>query len=410
MPKGKIVVAAAALVAGMVWQMTSSTAAPNDEWLKLFVTANGGCQNRYIFAMYPVQHIQTEVARNNFNSALFGKPILKWTDDDIEAAVRVFQDCEMRIAAPKIAACMQAGKPQSFCETYGIDLKTPVRTFERYLRDTVTMARVRYAQQEAQHKAKIEQEKIEAENKRAQAQEEPRRKEQEVLEQARRDKQIAEFKRAQAQEEARRKEQQLLEQAQRDREIADEARRSAERDEPKIAEAIKQAEEARRARQEAEKRLAEIRGRSEEQQKQRHEELAQKRSVEREAELEERTSGYQRMSIETFLLDGGDLAAKAAKVSISGAYIREGNLSVLYADRGTAMKATRGHRQPNVLLLTDEASREFRQVLLTCQSNPASATVGCPVTILGQATKCQLSNAFGATRGEWCITVEKGWQ
>jgi hypothetical protein len=144
---------------------------------------------------------------------------------------------------------------------------------------------------------------------------------------------------------------------------------------------------------------------------QRHEELAKKRSVEREAELEERTSGYQRISVETFLLDGGDLAAKAAKVSISGTYIREGNLSVLYADRRTAMMAARGlHQQSNVLLLTDDASREFRQVLLTCQSNPASAQVGCPVTILGRATKCQLSNAFGGTRDESCVAVEKGWQ
>ena len=339
---------------------------------------------------------------------------MKWTDDDIETALRVFQDCEMKIAASKIAECMrQTRAERSYCEThtYGIDLKTPVRTFEHYLRDTVTMARAQYAQQEAQHKAKIEQEKIEAENKRAQAQEEARRKEQQLLEQAQRDREIAEIKRAQAQEEARRKEQQLLEQAQRDREIAEEARRSAERDEPKIAEAIKQAEEARRARQEAEERLAEIRGRSEAQQKQRQEELDKKRVVEREAELEERTSGYQRISIETFLLDGGDLTATAAKVSISGVYVREGNLSVLYADRGSAMMASRGRtQQPKVLLLTDNASREFRQVLLMCQSNPANAQGGCPITILGRAEKCQYSNAFGATRDESCIAVEKGWQ
>ena len=351
---------------------------PHDEWLKRFITAHGSCQNRDIFAIYHVQQIQTEVARNNFNTALFGKPILKWTDDDIETALRVFQDCEMEIAAPQIAACMQMRKPRSFCETYGIDLKTPVRTFERYLRDAVTTGRARYAQQEAQRKAKIEQEKIEAENKRAQAQ-----------------------------KEADRREQQLFEQARRDREFAEEARRSAEREEPKIAEATKQAEEARRARQEAETQLAEIRGRSEAQQKQRQQELVKKRELERAAELEERTRGYQRISIETFLLDGGDLAAEAAKVSISGAYIREGNLSVLvYADMRAAIMAAR----PKVLLLTDNASREFRQVLLTCQSTPTSAQIGCPVTILGRATKCQLSNAFGTTRDEPCIAVEKGWQ
>ena len=344
--------------------------------------------------------------------ALFGKPILKWTDDDIETTFRVFRDCGRRSLLQKWQRvcgrreARSSGKPQSTVRP-----KTPVSEFERYLRDIVTMARTRYVQQEAQRKAKIEQEKIEAENKRAQAQEEARRKEQQLLEQAQRDREIAEDKRAQAQEAARRKEQQLLEQARRDREIAEEARRFAEREEPKIAEAIKQAEEARRARQEAEERLAEIRGRSEAQQKQRQEELAKKRVVEREAELEERTSGYQRISVETFLLDGGDLAAKAAKVSISGVYVREGNLSVLYADRDSAMMAARGRtQQPKVPLLTDNASREFRQVLLMCQSNPANAQGGCPITILGRAEKCQLSNAFGATRDESCIAVEKGWQ
>ena len=164
-------------------------------------------------------------------------------------------------------------------------------------------------------------------------------------------------------------------QAQRDKEAAEEARRSAEREEPKIAEATKEAEEALRARQEAEQRLAEIRGRTEAQQRTREGALAQKEELERKAELEERTSGYQRISVETFLLDGRQLAAEAAKVSISGAYVSEGNLNVLYADVRAAMMAT---QQPYVLLLTDDASRELRQYLLTCRSNPSSAQLGCP--------------------------------
>ena len=44
MSKGKIAVAAAALVAGMMWQSTSPTTAADDEWLNRFVMANGGCQ------------------------------------------------------------------------------------------------------------------------------------------------------------------------------------------------------------------------------------------------------------------------------------------------------------------------------------------------------------------------------
>ena len=364
------------------------------EWLERFVTANGGCQNRSTLAEYRIQQIQTEIARDNFDTALFGKPILKWTDDDIETAVRVRRDCEMKIAAPQIAACVQAGQPpwvrprperQSFCETF-VDLKTPVRQFERYLRDTVTMARARYAQQEAQRKAKIEQEKIEAESKRAQAQ-----------------------------EEASRQEQQLLEQAQRDREIAEEARRSAERDEPKIAEATKQAEEARRARQEAEQKLAEIRGaitaqqtERQRQQTERQQHLAKTQELERQVDLGKR--GYESISVQTFELDGTGLAERSAKLAISGVYVREGNIDVLYADQNAVMMeyyASRfGTHQPKVSLLIDNASRELRAHFLNCRSDPSSARRGCAVSVLGYATKCTLTNPFGTTREQACFEAE----
>jgi hypothetical protein len=61
-----------------------------------------------------------------------------------------------------------------------------------------------------------------------------------------------------------------------------------------------------------------------------------------------------------------------------------------------------------VPLLTDDASREFRQYLLKCQSNPVSAQGGCSVTVLGHVTICKLSNAFGATREPPCVDVEEG--
>jgi hypothetical protein len=67
-----------------------------------------------------------------------------------------------------------------------------------------------------------------------------------------------------------------------------------------------------------------------------------KQELERLAELEHRTSGYQRISVETFVLDGADLAAKAAKLSLNGAFVREGNLAVLYADARSAMMASQG--------------------------------------------------------------------
>jgi hypothetical protein len=46
-----------------------------------------------------------------------------------------------------------------------------------------------------------------------------------------------------------------------------------------------------------------------------------------------------RISVETFTLDGGDFAFKAAKVLLSGVYIREANLDFLYADVRAVMMA-----------------------------------------------------------------------
>jgi hypothetical protein len=70
---------------------------------------------------------------------------------------------------------------------------------------------------------------------------------------------IAIRKQKMAEDEARRKQQELAEQTERDRAAAAEAARRAETEGPKVADAVKQAEEARKAREAAERRLADIR-------------------------------------------------------------------------------------------------------------------------------------------------------
>jgi thiamine kinase-like enzyme len=115
------------------------------------------------------------------------------------------------------------------------------------------------------------------------------------------------------------------------------------------------------------------------------------------------------ITVETFALDGRDLAAIDREVTLTGVYLREGNFDVLYASRQAAMMANQqGLHQPNVLLLTDDASRDFRQTLLRCQSNHVDARFGCPVAISGRATMCTLTSAFGASRKEPCVAVEDG--
>jgi hypothetical protein len=132
------------------------------------------------------------------------------------------------------------------------------------------------------------------------------------------------------------------------------------------------------------------------------------RNVER-----DRGQGYPRISVESFVLDGRELAAREAKVSLIGSYISDGSVGVLYVDARAIIMATYhpnagGSNQPKVPLLTDGASRDFRQRLLACQTNPASAQVGCPVTALGHVTMCKLSNVFGARRDLPCLAVEDG--
>ncbi len=137
--------------------------------------------------------------------------------------------------------------------------------------------------------------------------------------------------------------------------------------------------------------------------------LAKKQEFDRQAALD-KSNGYQGVSVEGFALDGKELAAKRAKLAINGYYIRVGDSDFLYVNKLAVGMATRQNRQqPNVVLLTDDASREFRQLLLTCRSNPGNM-FGCPVTVLGRATICALSNAFGGHREEPCVAVEDGRQ
>jgi hypothetical protein len=91
--------------------------------------------------------------------------------------------------------------------------------------------------------------------------------------------------------EAQRKQEQLHEQVKRNREAAEEARRLAEAEEPKIAEAAREAEEARRARQAAEQQLTEIRSRIEGEKRARQEALARAQAAQaaRQKELQRET-------------------------------------------------------------------------------------------------------------------------
>lgn len=123
------------------------------------------------------------------------------------------------------------------------------------------------------------------------------------------------------------------------------------------------------------------------------------------------SSDYQAVSVRDFAADGPRLAAKNAKVSLTGSYILQGNRGLLYTDI-QAIVATKyrpeAGPQPNVPLLTDHASHQLRQRLLTCQSDLSAAQVGCTIKIRGQAKMCPLTDAQTATHDVPCVDAEDG--
>jgi len=122
-------------------------------------------------------------------------------------------------------------------------------------------------------------------------------------------------------------------------------------------------------------------------------------------------SDYQAMSVRDFVADGPALAAKNAKVSLSGSYLLQENRGVLYPDMQSIVMA-RYHPeagpQPNISLLTSAASGQLRRRLLSCQTDPSAAQVGCTIKIRGRAGMCPLTDAPGATREAPCVKVEDG--
>lgn len=121
--------------------------------------------------------------------------------------------------------------------------------------------------------------------------------------------------------------------------------------------------------------------------------------------------GYRRISFETFVLNAKSMARENGKVSLKGVYIPTGDSGVLFAHRNdVAMMRTAGYSDYGlrIPLLTEDASREFRQYLLRCRTDPNTAQWGCPIIVAGRVTICKMSNPL---KGQWeapCISVDDG--
>jgi hypothetical protein len=122
--------------------------------------------------------------------------------------------------------------------------------------------------------------------------------------------------------------------------------------------------------------------------------------------------GYHQVSIEDFTLDAADLAKQGKKLSLQGAYLLSDDMGLLYVDQLAVIKATHypniGRNEPAVPLMTEGAARPFRQFLLHCQTDPATAQSGCRVAITGIATMCKLTTPLGLERELPCVAVDDG--
>jgi TonB C terminal len=127
-------------------------------------------------------------------------------------------------------------------------------------------------------------------------------------------------------------------------------------------------------------------------------------------EQQSHQNNYRAISVRDFVIDGPSLAASHAKVKMNGSYILQG-VPTLYADSNAVISAKYyrgGPTQPHVALLTDDASHQLREALVSCDSDPARGQTGCQIEIRGEATMCGVTNAFGATQRVPCVNVEGG--
>ena len=391
----RVLACAPAVAEALQKAATPSAAAPftDTNWLENYIQGRGGCgPSRSLFGQGLV-NIQANVVQSGGNADMFGKPVLNWTEEDIVNAARIYRDCEgqLRSSYSLTQAQMEAQLRHIVLTAHQLDEKTKAQ-IETGTPCTGPLAdkKLRSAMQSLANVALI------------------------VSTPAPTDDEIIAHFLSQIRLEfglrAPASWKQIIITMQSEFNNNPDLRKQI-RDQlaaciPAVGPALQQAANVRA-------KLAEERDQAgrRQQEFEKQQELQRAEATRQQAEQAERdrTQGYQSITVESFVLDGRDLASKATKVSLGGVYIRRGNLDVLYANVQAAMIAnSRGLHQPNVPLLIDYASREFRQHLLTCQSNPASAEMGCPVTVLGGVTTCKLSNAFGATREEPCVAVEDG--
>jgi uncharacterized protein len=114
-------------------------------------------------------------------------------------------------------------------------------------------------------------------------------------------------------------------------------------------------------------------------------------------------AGYDRITFEDYLLDVKELQASERRIAVAGFYHKLGAIEELSENFGAAAN---GSATNQIFILTEEANRDFRALLLHSCSIEGSV---CPIKVRGRVSSCTLT-VFGKEVSKPCIIVESGSQ
>jgi TPR repeat protein len=122
----------------------------------------------------------------------------------------------------------------------------------------------------------------------------------------------------------------------------------------------------------------------------------------------EQDRDYKRITVEDFILDGKELAAANAKVSVKGAYAKWGENEMIFPS-GTAVYTAKEtlSMDTGIGVLTDDATRNVRKYILDCVTTGAAAQFGCPMTVFARASMCTRTR-LGSSKDLPCLIVLDG--
>jgi hypothetical protein len=108
--------------------------------------------------------------------------------------------------------------------------------------------------------------------------------------------------------------------------------------------------------------------------------------------------GYKLITFDDFKLDGKQLAANDAKVSVKGIYRKSYEAEALFPPSGQTGADSIG-------LITDDAPRSIRKYFLECPRS-FSWQSDCSITVLGRVRMCK---TLATSKDVPCLIVEDGW-